>query len=172
MVSLRKSTLVVVFALIAVLLVGGAVLAAGVGRNGKAVTAVRTVTAKTSFYIANTNGGWVDVADMKLSVTVPNDQKAVLLITFSMSSMCAPVDADGNANCIVRVLLDGNEVDPGKVDWDWTLVEQQTFLSARSMQWVAGPVNAGEHQVKVQLASFAGNTTGQARTLTVLRSKF
>jgi hypothetical protein len=171
MVSLRKSTLVVVLALVAVLLVGGGVLAATVGRNGKAVTAVRTVTANASFLSTPSYNTWVDVPDMKLFLTVPRDQKAVLVITFSMSSSCTPIDAYVNANCSVRVILDGNAVDPGGVEWDWTLGGDAAFLSARSMQWVAGPVLPGEHQVKVQLSASAGTIFGSDRTLTVLRSK-
>ena len=52
----------------------GAVLAATVGRNGKAVTAVRTVTNDVQWI--NQSLAWVDMPDMKPFVTVP-DQKAL-----------------------------------------------------------------------------------------------
>lgn len=171
----RRPVLILVAALVAALCVSGGALAFGVGRNGKSVTAVRTVTAKDALNVTLSANTWIDVADMKTSVTVPATEKAVLVITYSMSSSCTPLDPDEDANCKIRVTLDGGQVDPGIVSWDWTPVDdfgQTSYLSARSFQWVSGPVAAGEHQVKVQMSAAAASIQGLNRTLTVLRSKF
>ena len=173
--NLRKPLVVAVLALLAVLTVDGTVLAALVGRNGRAVTAVRTVTNDVEWRTASAD--WVDVPDMKVSVSVPADQKAILVITFSTASRCAlSLDAAHNT-CAIRVLLDGNVVSPGEVIW--THVERREGdTSVRSMQWIAGPVAAGEHIVKVQaqmeppaVVLPPGSFTLVGRTLTVLRSK-
>ena len=174
MAKLRKPLVIVVLALLAVLTIDGAVLAALVGRNGRAVTAVRTVTNDIEWRTASAN--WVDVPDMKVSVSVPAGEKAILVITFSTASRCALYQAAHNT-CAIKVLLDGNVVSPGEVIW--THVEQtEGDTSVGSMQWVAGPVAAGEHVVKVQaqmepppVVLPPGSFTLLGRTLTVLRSK-
>ncbi len=181
--KLHKPVVVFVLALTAVLIAESAVLAATLGRNGKAVTAVRTVT-NDAEYLNQSLNTWVDVPDMKTFVTVPALEKALLVITFSTSSMCS-VFSDSSANlCHIRVLLDGNVVSPGDVEWGAAWFEGLPNTNpypdegARSMQWVAGPVSPGEHQVKVQAKvgvegslQLTGAFALREKTLTVLRSK-
>jgi hypothetical protein len=168
--NLRRPLAIVVLVLVAVLAVEGAVLAAGVGRNGKAVTAVRTVTKNTAQNI--TSSSWIDVADMKTFITVPKDQKAILLVTYSADTTCAGTEVSGGV-CAVRVTLDGQEVSPGSVQWSYNYANETPEAGVASMQWVAGPVATGDHQIKVQAALQTGSYfyIGQ-QTLSVLRSRF
>jgi hypothetical protein len=173
---LRKPLIIVCLALVAALALESAVLAASVGRNGKAVTAVRTVTSDIQWTASLTpaesdSPPWVDVADMKTFVSVPSGEKALLVITFSAESVCQ-ADVGSFGDCNIRVTLDGAVVSPGPVQWAFT-VEGSMPHGARSMQWVAGPVLQGQHQVKVQGRVFQpGSFRLGPMTLTVLRSKY
>ena len=75
-----------------------------------------------------------------------------------------------------------NVVSPGDVEWSYirgTEVEYtESEAGVRSMQWVAGPVSQGEHQVKVQgrlglqgWTEQSGTFALDEQTLTVLRSR-
>jgi len=169
--KLRKPAAIAVLALVAILAVEGAALAAAVGRNGKAVTAVRTLTSQGGTNFTTTN--WIDVPDMKLFVTVPKDQKAILVITYSADTMCSG-NASYGAVCLIRVTVDGQDTAPGGVQWSYNYANETPESGVASMQWVAGPLSPGDHQVKVQASIGNANNTfwlGQ-QTLTVLRSRF
>jgi hypothetical protein len=167
--TIRKPVLIVIAALVAALCVESAVLAAGLGRNGKTVTAVRTVTNDSLW--TPSSATWIDVPDMKTFVTVPSGEKALLVITFSASTSCEAGEV--TSSCLVRVLLDGQQVSPGIGWWDQAFPEDVGIkMGARSLQWVAGPVAGGEHQVKVQAeVSGGGMLRMTSMTLTVLRSR-
>jgi hypothetical protein len=168
--NIGKLLVTVALALAALLALEGAVLAAGIGRNGKAVTAVRTVTNGTPQTVASSN--WIDVADMKTFVTVPKDQKAILVITYSAFTMCSGTTVSGGV-CMVRVLLNGQEVSPGPVQWSYNYANESPEAGVASMQWIAGPVATGDHQVKVQASLSTGDDFYIAQqTLSVLRSRF
>jgi len=164
--------LVAVFLLGALLAGSGVVVAAQVIKTGKAVTAVKVVT-ETSQSYANTAFTWTDIAGMSTSVTVPSGEKAILLITFSAQSLCS--DASGATTyCQIRVLVDGIAAPPGPVNFD-SAADGNSALAAEanSMQFVAGPLNAGSHTIKVQgLVDEAQSTfVVRSRTLSILRSR-
>jgi hypothetical protein len=168
----RKPALIVMLALIAVLSVGGAALAAEIGRNGKAVTAVRTATNDAAVVIFPEQG-MVDVPTMKTTVFVPAGEKAILVITFSADTDCKTASTSSFNQCNVRVLLNGNLVSPGQVMWARSEPIGIPSGGVRSMQWVAGPVNSGTHAIVVQAQSSGqGSFRLAPMTLTVLRSKF
>lgn len=170
MAHLRKPFVILIFALAAVIAVEGAALAAAVGRNGKSVTAVRTVVSEALW--STESGNWIDVPDMKTFVSVPKDQKAILIVTFSTTAVCNPGETTPAA-CLVRVLLDGQEVSPGVAQWGAGFAGVNSGAGVRSMQWVAGPVPQGDHQVKVQASTGGTGAIGLYHmTLTVLRSRF
>ena len=167
----------VVLSLVLALALATAVIAAShVIRSGKAVTAVRTVVSST--HETTTSTTYADIPGMSASVTVPADQKALLIVTFSAQTHCGNgLDPNASADCLVRVLVDGNPADPAEA----------AIRSARSpgtgigwagnsMQFVYGPVSSGTHTVKVQFRVFNySNTSGflvAQRTLTVLRAKY
>ena len=168
--NIRKLLFVIALALAAVLAVEGAALAVGIGRNGKAVTAVRTVVNNSPQSITSAN--WIDVADMKTFVAVPKDQKAILVITYSAFTACTGTAVSGGV-CMVRVTVDGQEVGPGPVQWSYNYANESPEAGVASMQWVAGPLSTGDHQVKVQASLSTGDSFYIAQqTLTVLRSRF
>jgi hypothetical protein len=171
--NLHKPLVVVVLVLVAILAAESVVLAAAVGRNGRAITAVRTVTDAEPWAAPGVTG-FVDLPDMKTFISVPAGEKALLVITFSADSTCGAPD-NAVAECEIKVTLDGNGVSPGTVNWSFAApdVPGSGESGVRSMQWVAGPVPSGNHQVKVQgrLARPGSFSIGE-RTLTVLRAKF
>jgi hypothetical protein len=166
--------LVAVFLLGALLAGSGVVVAATVVKSGKAVTAVKAVTSNDAWQFStatNAANTWTDVTGMSLNISVPSSQKALLLITFASQVYCH--DGDGTSvYCKVRVLVDGNEASPGDVIFDggW---DGNGAIETNSMQWVHGPVNAGQHTIKVQalLDEASSNIVLSERTLTVLRSR-
>lgn len=172
----RSNALVIAVAVVAMTIatVAGA-LAASVIKTGKSVTAVRAVM--------NDNYEWtnsptaVDMPSMTLSVTVPDNQRALLVITFSAESFCTSYSATA---CWIRAVVDGNVASPGNVAWGSGVVSDCTGSSwqANSMQFVHGPVNAGSHTVKIQWwdtdndsGSYFGDFVVESRTLTVLRAR-
>jgi hypothetical protein len=170
--QLRKPLVVICLALVAALALESAVLAASVGRNGKTVSAVRTVTSDLEWLTWSES--WIDVADMKTFVSVPSGEKALLVITFSAETLCAAAASPGSlGDCDVRVTLDGAVVSPGQVQWGFNVDSGSLPHEIRSMQWIAGPVLQGQHQVKVQGRNNQGGSLLLGpMTLTVLRSKF
>ena len=93
---------------------------------------------------------WTDVSGMSVSMTVPSGEKALLLINYSMASTC--VDQSGaTLFCYVRILVDGTEAPPGQVIFESAADGNiSSAIEANSMQFVAGPLNAGSHTIKVQ----------------------
>ena len=141
--------LVAVFLLGALLAGSGVVVAAQVIKTGKAVTAVKVVT-ETSQSSASTPFTWTDVVGMSTSVNVPSGEQAILLITFSAQTNCT--DGTGATTyCQIRVLVDGNAAPPGIVTFDSAADGNAAIAGeTNSMQFVAGPLNAGSHTIKVQ----------------------
>jgi len=169
--------LVAVFLLGALLAGSGAVVAATVIKSGKAVTAVKVATETDIAQINSSDPccAWSDIAGMSLSINVPSGERALLLITFSAQAMCS--DGYGTtARCSIMVLVDGNQALPGEVIFASAgdAVGAENFaIEANSMQFVAGPLNAGTHTIKVRGAPNEPSTLFalNARTLSVLRSR-
>jgi hypothetical protein len=162
--------LVLCLALAAVLAAGGATLALNWARNGRAVTAVRTLTSDTGFETYSHDP--IDVAGMKLFVSVPKDQRAILVITYSADGWCQP-PSDASARCYVTVTVDGQNAYPGPVTWSLGIRGEAFDEEVHSMQWVAGPLGPGDHQVKVRAyVASVGSIHLEHQTLTVLRSRY
>ena len=145
-----------------------AVLAANL-RNGGTVTAVLTATAKN--YVQTSALTYVDVPGMSVTVTVPENQQGLLVITFSGQSVCTDLSAPPTVFCVVRVLVNSTPAQPGETVFDNAL--EGGNHETNSMQFVAGALAPGTYTVKVQYLvdedmSYFGL---EDRTLTVLRSK-
>jgi len=174
----RPRLFVFVVLLIGTMVAGsGVVIAATTPSSGKAVTAVRTVTADSGQAIVAGNSplGYVDLIGMSTTITVPSDTRALLIITFSAANSCVDGSTPPTAYCQVRVLVDGNVAPPGVVILRGSAGGNNSLaISSNSMQFVYGPLSAGTHTVKVQGKPDEAHSTFNiyARTLTVLRSKW
>jgi hypothetical protein len=156
--------MVVVIALLLALLVGeSAVLAATVKKSGGAVTAVRTAVDQVG--VSTTSTQPVDVPGMSVNMRVPEGQRALFIITFSANVGCSTTYF-----CWVSARVDGNAASSGVF-----LMNYSPGLVTTSVQFVAGPIGAGDHVVKLQY--FQGATGGggmmelRYRVMTVLRSR-
>jgi len=165
--------LLVAIGLMAAIVAGqGVVLAAAVVKKAGPVTAVKTATADSLQQVTSTS--WTDVTSMSFDMTVPSGQKALLVVTFSAETNCYTGAYTGYCN--LRVIVDGHAAAPDFVQWGQSICAAcQPLWEVHSMQFVAGPLNAGVHTVKVQ-AMVPHNGNGETfqlthRTLTVLRSK-
>jgi len=169
----RRRIATVLIALAAVFAVTTAAVAVTIQKNGGPVKAVRVVTADDATTIYGVTPE--NVAGMSLTVTVPSGEKALLLITFSAQTHCQHSLNEGSA-CLIQVKVDDNIAKPGPVTFAHMEVYDSLddiIAETHSMQFVAGPLNAGQHTVNVQ-----GWVTEQytyfglsARTLSILRSK-
>lgn len=172
----RSNALVIAVAVVALTTASMAgALAASVIKTGKSVTAVRAVMDDNYRYTASSTP--VDMPSMTLSVNVPDNQRALLVITFSAESFCTSESA---TYCWVRVMVDNSVASPGDVIWGSGVMSDYTGNSwqANSMQFVHGPVNAGSHTVKVQWwdsdndgGNYFGDFVVESRTLSVLRAR-
>jgi hypothetical protein len=145
-------------------------------KSGGAFTAVRTATSNDGIFWTYPNASTTpqDIPGSSVSVTVPSGQRALLIITFSASVQCQDLGGTTNGACSVRAMVGGNVPPPGPVALLSPLNGQFESAQAASMQWVAGPLNAGTYTVKIQgWVNDANNDIFAmgARTLTVLRSK-
>lgn len=154
----------------------GVVYAEAVRKNGAGVRAVRTATSASPASITvseSTPFTWTDLPDMLVNVPIPSGERGLLLITFSGVDHCSGT----GGFCQVRVLVNGTEAAPGPVIFDSTEdggTGNVNSYEVNSMQFVAGPLGAGNHTVKVQysMSPYSSATfTVISRTLTVLRSK-
>lgn len=176
--SLPRRASVVAIALLALLLAAEtAVLAATYKRSGGPVNAVNTATANDKIYLGGP--GVEDVTGMATTITVPAQERGLLVITFSASSDCA-FDATvvgSSGDCLGRVLVGNTLAQPGTVNFGQAFssdIADPIFptLEPHSMQFVAGPLLPGQYLVKVQAWSTdAAVLVMTDRTLTVLRSR-
>lgn len=130
--------------------------------NGGAIKSVRTATT-TGDPWATSGETFIAISGSQASVSVPNGQKAVLIITFSTEYLCV----GGTGYCSLAVYVDGQRVSPTEI-----ILEYATGTTrSSSFQWISGKLGAGAHNISV-----AGHTTGNttislySRTLTVLRA--
>ena len=171
-VTSRPRLLLAVAIGLAMFLMAETVVLAATTKSGGPVKAVKVVTESASQVITNSSSP-TDIQGMSLSMTVPSGEKALLLITFSAQATCTQ-DTYSTAWCYVRVTVDGHGTAPGDVIFDGALDGNNTYaIETNSMQFVAGPVGAGLHTIKVvafadEAASYFTLTN---RTLSVLRSK-
>lgn len=169
----RVRTLVLVGSIAVATLVAGTAIGATLVKNGKAVTAVRTVTADN--FVATSSLGFTDMPNMALSVPVPAGEQALLVITFSASTRCPADSVPEKGECVIQVLVDGSASPPGDVLFASGKDSDDPIYgySAQSMQFVSGPLSSGTHTVKVRFKK-TGDVLGfwvADRSLTVLRSK-
>jgi hypothetical protein len=137
--------------------------------NGGSVTAVRAaVTSNDAFSTYSTT--FIAVPGSAVTVSVPNGQKAILVITFSTEEGC-PTTGSSSDNCIVAAYLDGHRTAQDEIAFDYGH-NPATPLETRSFQWVTAPLDPGTHTITMAarvdgLATFnLGN-----RTLTAMRVK-
>lgn len=166
-----RAAKVAVVAALAVALVAGGAYAATLQKNGGPVKAVRAVTADGLGSTTATT--WTDVPGMSLTVGVPSGERGLLVITFAAMDHCTAGASAGYCN--IRVLVDGAAAEPSQVVFDSTEDSGTGNVNSwetNSMQFVAGPIGAGKHTVRVQY-SITGSATFSvaARTLTVLRAR-
>lgn len=170
---------VIVAALLLTVAAETAVLAVAVAKTGKAVTAVKVVTQST--LATTTSSTYANMPDMSTTITVPTNQQALLLITFSAETDCKLVEVEFGY-CLMRVLVDGSPAAPGQVIFDGTWNNRggtnpegdQVSMQANSMQFVAGPLGSGSHTVTVQWLvndPLENQFRVQERTLSVLRAR-
>lgn len=171
----RPRKLLVILALMTALAVVGTTtaVAALIGRDGKAVTAVRTVIETTG--ATTTSQSFADIPSMTKTVSVPSGERGLLVITFSAVTRCSDSGATASAWCRVRVLVDGSEAPPGNLIFDGAAAGANNGFqwNVHSMQWVLGRVNPGQHTVRVQyLVDEADGTFNvDRRSLTVMLSR-
>lgn len=159
----------VVIALATVALVSfgsGAALATTIIRAAGPLRQMKVVTADDLTGIGQTT--FTDIPSMSMTVSVPNGEQGLFLITFSAMSECI---SQATANCSVQVLWDGNVAVPGNVAWESASPTLDEFNVA-SMQWLVGPAQPGQHTVKVQ-AQPSANAVFRVwqRTLSVVRAR-
>ena len=172
--ALPRMLLVIVALTTALAVVGTTtVFAALIGRDGKAVTAVRTVVDNT--YEATTSLSYANVPSMTKTVSVPSGERGLLIITFSATTYCADAGTPASVYCFVRALVDGAPAPPGEVIFDSAGAGANNGyqLNVHSMQWVLGRVGSGQHTVTIQyrVDENDGTFSVYARSLTVLLSK-
>jgi hypothetical protein len=163
-ITISTRPLLALIAVVALSVIGAAsVVAATVKLSGGQVYAVKTATEN----LPTTHGGtsWANVPGMSVAASVPADQPAVLVITFSAEHFCPGGSA---GECRVRAIVDGVAVAaPGAVVFKQGISIRETT----SMQWVK-LVSPGAHTVTIQTSSswpLLGFTLYE-RTLTVLQS--
>jgi hypothetical protein len=168
--TLRRTSVMVASTATLVLVVAAAGITAAFTftRSGGAVTAVRVVSANDG--VTTLSSTWKNVPDSSMVVKVADGQRALLLITFSASSVCHLA-----STCYIRAVVDGtNLATPGEVIFDKGPGSGAGFEEAHSMQFASENLGSGDHQVVIQ---YRVRTTDEEqfflrdRTLTVLRSK-
>jgi hypothetical protein len=99
---------------------------------------------------------------------VPKGEKAIFLMTLSAE---AGVWCTQTGFGWARILVDGATAFPDRVAFEARIPNTLQAIS-RSHQFVAGPVNAGQHTVTVQFMTDVNCTFGLVRPiLSVLRIK-
>ncbi len=157
----RRALALLVIGLCLALTAETVVLAAAVKRNGGAVTAVRTAV-NPGYDNWTQSATPTDVVGMSVTVKVPAGERALLVATFSATSVC-----DGG--CFVRAVVGSTTLTP-----DLAIVDSPDRHVPMSRQWVSAVLNPGEYTVKIQY--WVGDSDGNIfilkdRILTVLRSK-
>ena len=135
-----------------------AVVATSLVASGHAVKAIKVATddVSTSTFVAD----WLDVPSMTVTMSVPAKTQALFLITFSAQNYCSKP-----SYCLIRALINGNEVAPGAVHVGGLDV------NTNSMQFLASPMPAGTYTITIQYqAPESSGLTLYARTLSVVRS--
>jgi hypothetical protein len=169
--NVSRHSLLFITALLAALLIGQTVVLAATVKTGGTVTAVKVAT-ETAQMSVNTTGGWHDITGASVSINVPSGEKGLLLITFSGQGYC--IDFSGETVlCRLRVLVDGQPALPGAMTFDTAGDGEILSYEANSMQFVAGPLNPGQHTIKAQASVNEPNSSFflGPRTLSVLRSR-
>jgi hypothetical protein len=125
---------------------------------------VAAVSSQTSGTVVTTNStAFVDLAGSSETFTVPTGETARIYAIFSAESAC--YGAGANHACGVRIVVDGNELNPAvgtnfafdsTDDGDETDSSSESHAIARSSE----TLSAGSHTVKVQY-----RTTNAAATL-------
>jgi hypothetical protein len=173
----RRVLVVIILVLGSLLAVESVVLAASLKRAGGPVNGVKAATANDNIFIGP--GPAENVPGMSTTVTVPAQERALLVITFSASSDCAwdPTSDPSGGECFIKVLVGANVAQPGYLEFGEAFTEDLSdptaaALDAHSMQFVAGPLLPGTYNVKVQAwSTFGAVLIMGERTMTILRSQ-
>ena len=107
--------------------------------------------------LTTTSGTFVDIPGADVSVTVGSGQKRGFHVT--LSGTCAVDGAGAEEDVVVRVLVNGVEIAPGKT----TLCEDFSNddhipEGAQAQQWVKGKVGPGHYTIKAQWLAESGAT--------------
>jgi hypothetical protein len=137
--------------------------------KGGVLTTIKAVTSYNTGQTSSTT--MVDMPDMSLTMTVPSGTTGMFLLTFSGATSCYDATS-ASGICTVRAVVNGSAMQPPSVPWTVTQSNGSVPATA-SMQFVAGPLAAGNYTFKVQWS--VQNSTaifyGFNRTLSVIRSK-
>ena len=168
--SRPRMVAVLISALSLVVLSETAVLATSFLLGGHVVEAIKVAT--DDVVVATTSTSWTSVPGMAFTLGVPSGEQGLFLATFSAESACAGPDESNF--CYVRITMNGNVVVPGEVKFD--SVENANRAETNSMQFLAGPMPAGQYAFKVQYRVSAPSNKGWFqlvhRTFSVLRSQY
>jgi len=145
-----------------------AVLAATWATSGAKVQKIKAIASNDPVVASGTV--WVDIPAMSLTMSVPRGQ-AVFVVTVAGSYACSDANG-GQANCYLRVLANGQELQPGLVGFGYGPTGIISGGTA-SMQFFSDPLTAGTYQFKAQWRRQFSTTNYSltSRTMTVLRAK-
>lgn len=109
-----------------------------------------------------TSAAFIDLSGASTTIDVPSGQTATIVARYTAESLC--YGGGSGAWCSVRILLDGNEMQPAvgtDFAFDSTNGGNNTSANygARAVIRVATGVAAGTHTVKVQWGGVAGTPT-------------
>lgn len=99
---------------------------------------------------------WQDVPDASMSFQIPESHAGYVVVRFTGTAYCGlelPPGVDGY--CYGRLLVDG--VDPFDSPFGTPVAHSQSMAGTRSLEAVAGPLDAGEHTVTVQARVESGS---------------
>ena len=120
---------------------------------------VAQVTSDTSTAAVSSNTtSYTDLTGANETITVPTGETARLYAWFTAESTCT---GPTTGNCIVRIVVDGNELNPASgTDFSFDDSEDGDGSESHAIVRVSETLTAGAHIVKVQ-----GRTTNAATTM-------
>ncbi len=139
---------VAVVATCAGIAVGSSVAATGVG--GTSVERVNVARGTEVFHSSST--AFDDIVGATTKITVPAGHRSFLVARFTAQEDCSAGDGNPNGHCMARILLGGNELQPGP---GGTIVDTVTGGLAAGIRSMAldrssAPLRPGTYTVKVQ----------------------
>jgi len=141
-------SLLLAAAVMAVLLASeSVVLATRVNRTAGPIKSVKAAVGNSVFTAPNTDFG--DVTEVTTTISVPEGENAIFLITFTANYWCYDSHAYeiGNWMCLIKATVDGADADPATYQLTGLA---DIYPDSRTFEWVAGPFKGGNHTVRVQ----------------------